>query len=130
MKLHLVVASSLLASSTAFSNDLTLYYQTADYATMACKTPQQTVVANAITHGTDFGDKVDHKRWLNEQMSAKNCLAVPPAERFLTSDAKAIYRRSINNVGWAVQIILPGAPSKSLGWVPIEHIRFIPIPSP
>lgn len=134
MKYQFALAVSLSAAmphtfAASYADEPILYYQTADYASMVCNTPQQAVVANAISHGYDYGGQAAHKKWLEEQTANKVCIAMAPGQRFLTSKAIPIYQRSINDVSWVVQMLPPSAPNKPIGWIPIDQIRFIPIPS-
>lgn len=115
--------------SVAFAEAPTLYFQTTDNATMVCNTPENALIANAISHGYDFGATVAHQDWLRKQTEKKTCAAVAPGQRFITSPAKAVYMRSINDVRWVVQMLPPSDISRPVGWVPIQHIDFIPIPT-
>jgi len=95
---------------------------------MVCTKPLDSVVANQISHGLAFGDSQAHNEWLTKQRADKSCGNLEPGRRFITSPATAVYLRSVNNVAWVVQVLVPTT-KKSLGYVPLSEIRFIPIPS-
>lgn len=106
----------------------TLYYQTTDYSVMVCKTAREAVVANLISHGLSFGDTQAQGQWLAKARGEKTCMAVEPGKKFVTSPATAVYMRSLNNVKWAVQMLVPST-GESLGYVPLDEISFLPIPT-
>jgi hypothetical protein len=124
-----VAALALALSPVVQADEPALYYQTSDYATMVCSTAEQALVANAISHGYAFGNQSAHGKWLEEQQANKVCIAMAPGQRFLTSKATPVYMRSINDVRWVVQMLPPADTSRPIGWIPIDHIRFIPIPT-
>jgi hypothetical protein len=126
LRLTAAVMGALFLASAAHAGEPDLYYQSADYATMLCDTPQAASVANAISHGYAYGAEMLHKQWLEEQTANKTCRVLAPGQKFMTSAATAFYMRSLNDVRWLVQVLPPSNKSRPAGWVPIEQLRFLP----
>lgn len=134
MKAPFLLVAILLSGTAAAQQNApapkepTLYYQTADYSVMVCRTAREAIVANLISHGLSFGDTQAQGQWLAKARGDKTCMTVEPGRKFVTSPASAVYMRSLNNVKWAVQVLVPTT-GESLGYVPLDEISFIPIPT-
>lgn len=117
------------STQTDDTDGFTLYYETVDYSVMVCKSARDSMVANLISHGMAFGDTQEQGEWLEKQKQEKACFALAPGRKFVISAPSPVYMRSLNNVMWAIQVLPPSDRTHPLGFVPLNQIKFIPIPT-
>lgn len=126
------LAAALAISGGGFAAEAgepTLYFQTADYAVLMCKTPKLAAEANMISHGMPVTtDPSYDASWLKEQTGSKACIDLVPGQKFLVTPAIAVYVGSYG-VEWVTGVASPEAPTNTLGYVPVDQISFIPIPT-
>ena len=109
-----------------YKADVEMYYHSLNYATFYCTDPHTSVLVNLTAAGIpNYGPPYDDL-YLKREQEIKNCVQISPTTRFKTTNAISVYAGGFGTV-WVTGV--KDAGGGIAGYIPVNSIQFIPIPT-